>query len=211
MSSRALVSAAVTRTEVMWEQLIGYVGFRGGALILFGVAYVGVGMGIVASPAAAPELFYSQLPVIFRALLWIGVGLFSLLAAIVEKPRWQNAGFGALFVPTGERLAAYLGALVDPIDNALIVAIGTAFLFLMVCILVGLMSPEWRRRAVGAGVVTAAVLNTLMLIPALMGHLQLRWLAGAMIYSLFSGLIALIASWPEPAPAPAPPDEVVIE
>lgn len=209
MTSHQLLSRMVTGAEQFWDRVIGYIGFRGGALILFGVAYIGVGMGIVASPAAAPELFYAHLPVIFRALLWIGVGLFSLLAAFVEKPRWQNAGFGALFVPTGERLAAYLGALVDPIDNRLIVAIGTAFLVLMICVLVGLVSPEWRRRAIGTGIITATALGTLMLIPALMGSLQLRWLAGSMIYSLFSGLIALIASWPEPSPAQLA--EVVIE
>lgn len=209
MTSHLLLSRMVTGAEQFWECAIGYIGFRGGALILFGVAYVGVGMGIVASPEAAPELFYAHLPVIFRAFLWIGVGMFALLAAFVEKPRWQNAGFGALFIPTGERLAAFLGALVDPIDNRLIVAIGTLFLILMICVLVGLTSPEWRRRAIGTGIITATLLGSLMLIPALMGSLQLRWLAGSMIYALFSGVIALIASWPEPSPAQ--PIEVRVE
>jgi hypothetical protein len=35
----------------------------------------------------------------------------------------------------------------------------------------------------------------------------LRWLSGAVVYALFSGLVTLIAAWPEPSvdPPPSPP------
>jgi hypothetical protein len=93
-----------------WRRTVNWFGFRGAALLIFSATFFGIGVGVLHSPVP-PELFYAAWPVWLRVGLWGGSATLAATAAIVERPRWQAWGFGALFLGPIERSLAYWVAL----------------------------------------------------------------------------------------------------
>lgn len=84
-------------------------GFRGAALLLFGLAFYGLA-ATIQHTHTPPELFYASWPIWTRVLLWAGSATIAVAAAVIHRPRWQGYGFGALFLGPVERCLAYLFA-----------------------------------------------------------------------------------------------------
>jgi hypothetical protein len=76
-------------------------GYRGGDLLLFGGVYVAIGLSVLSDPGYIEELVHTHLPLWFRLFLWVGFGIFAMLAAF--KPRLRALGFAALAIPPAER------------------------------------------------------------------------------------------------------------
>lgn len=98
------------RGRRLWAKAVAWFGFRGAALVIFALMFVGIGVGVMYNPAA-PELFYAHWPLWFRVSLWGGSAALAAAAAIVERPKWQSVGFAALFLGPLERSLAYWVAL----------------------------------------------------------------------------------------------------
>lgn len=159
----SVVEAAKRRTRATWTEiklwppirlwgiLARRLGYRGLALVLFALAFVGIGVGLPSAPPAPPELLYSLIPLPIRVGVWIGCGVVALAGALSHRETWQDRGFAVLLVPLlGERLLSYVGAVLVEDDT-------------------------------------------------------LRWFSGGFVWFLFSGLVTLIAAWPEPTTATDPP------
>jgi hypothetical protein len=200
-----MIFDAIGRTA---RRVVRYIGFRGAALILFALSYIGIGIGIIGNPQTDSGLVHTMLPIWLRVSLWCGSGLIALAAAVV-CPRWQSIGFGVLFLPPAQRALSYAIELVrDLVEHpaGIYVLAGGV---LLLCGLVGCVavatSGEPRRvrvRAawgIGVGALGLAVLIAWVI---LTGQLSLRWVSGSAIYSLFCALVMLISAWPEPPPMP---------
>jgi hypothetical protein len=128
----------------LWAMFTRRFGYRGIALTLFALAFVGIGLGTPYSPPAPPELLYSLIPIWVRVVVWIGCGVVAFVGAVSRRDEWQSWGFAVLLIPLlGERLLSYVGAVLVE-DNTM------------------------------------------------------RWAAGGFVWFLFTGIVTLIAAWPEP-------------
>ncbi len=123
---------------------IRWLGYRGCALMMFGLIWVFLGVAVLANNDANPVLFHTHFPIWFRFSIWAGAGVLAIIAAITHD-QWEwtgHIGFGALFIGPGERALSY----------------------------------GW----------------------AMVSEPNIRWLAATSVYLLLSGVILLLASWPEP-------------
>ena len=188
------------------RRVVRYVGFRGAALLLFALAYIGIGVGVLGNPMRESGLLHTMLPEWFRVALWVGAGVFAIVSAVI-CPRWQSIGFGVLFVPPAQRALSYEIELVrDLLEHSagpFVLAGGVA----LIAILIGGISvatsgsPRHRRiRGVWVTLAAAAALTALIVGVILAGMLSLRWVSGTAVYALFCALVMLISAWPEPPP-----------
>ena len=95
-------------------------GRRGGILVLLGVVWVGIGVGVGYDTAiidGAQGLFHLLIPTPLRIALWVVCGTIAVFAGIVRAPKWQGAGFAALVVPVTQRALSYLGGMFMEVYN----------------------------------------------------------------------------------------------
>ena len=101
-------------------------GFRGLALILFGIMFVLIGVGVTFNPARVTGLFYTYLPLWTRVGLWAGAGMMAIIGAIrpgLGEKHWPGRterppvaeimGFSALAIAPTERALSFLWGLID--------------------------------------------------------------------------------------------------
>jgi hypothetical protein len=122
------------RLRALFEVPERLIGFRGTALLLFALTYVGIGLSIPHSTTSL-ALYHTQLPEWFRMTLWLGCAGLAILAVFVSKPRWQGRGFFALLLPSGERFTSYMGGVLFDPDQHLRWVGGAFVYFLLTCIL----------------------------------------------------------------------------
>lgn len=86
------------------------IGHRAAFLLMFGLIFCILGIGVVLSPSPPnPLLFHTQLPTPVRVTLWCGSGLIAIASA---RSSYQWVGFVALAPPAIERTLSYLSAIV---------------------------------------------------------------------------------------------------
>lgn len=87
-----------------WRRPI--VGRRGAVLILLGLTWITLGLGIIYEPAAyVRELFHLRTYPPARVLLWIGTGAVAILCALHRRTR--DYGFPLLYLMPTFRLVSY--------------------------------------------------------------------------------------------------------
>lgn len=81
-------------------------GKRGGFLLITGIVWLAFGIGYVLEPGTQSRIKgFAWLPTWLNAdelgWIWVIAGLIALTASVSghQRPRWENAGFGALIVP----------------------------------------------------------------------------------------------------------------
>jgi hypothetical protein len=89
---------------------LGWIGFRGAALLIFGIIYVFMGVAITFNPAPDPTLFHTQIPLPIRILIWAGAGAVAIVAAFL--PRLEVIGFALLFIGPAERFLSFGWAMI---------------------------------------------------------------------------------------------------
>lgn len=109
-------------------------GFRGTALLLFALAYVGVGLSIPNQPPTSTVLYDSLIPVSTRVAFWCLCALFGIFAVFYRKPLWQGRGFGVLLLPAGERFTSYVGGMIFDVHPLRWLA-GAAIYFILTAVL----------------------------------------------------------------------------
>lgn len=92
-----------------------HIGYRGAALIIFGLMYIGIGVGTTYSAVKDPHIWYTTWPMWLRVTEWCSTGGFAILAAAT--------GVGSL------KTAAFVGLYIGPVLRAcsLIVAVAIHF------------------------------------------------------------------------------------
>ena len=104
-----------------WPRLrLGRLGYRGAALLMFGLIYVFIGLAVLTNTEVNPVLFHTQLPIWFRILIWSGAGGVATVAALAKRrwPTMAHVGFGVLVIGPGERMLSYGRALIgEPAFN----------------------------------------------------------------------------------------------
>lgn len=114
---RALGTWRVWPPVKLWGLFARRFGYRGIALFLFALGFIGIGLGLPYAPAPPPQLFYSHFPIEVRVVLWAGSGAIGIIGAISRRPEWQDRGFAILLLPLFERLLANVFALVVQPDT----------------------------------------------------------------------------------------------
>ena len=92
----------------MWNRIKAGPHHRARVLILLGIIWVIIGIGILTQPPRRVGLIYEQLPLEARALIWILPGLAGVIGALWR--RLDSLAWGVLIVPAAERASAYLWA-----------------------------------------------------------------------------------------------------
>jgi hypothetical protein len=90
---------------------LGWFGFRGAALLIFGIIYVFMGVAITFNRTVDPALIHTQIPFPIRVAIWSGAGVIAILAAFM--PRWEIIGFALLFIGPAERFLSFAVALIS--------------------------------------------------------------------------------------------------
>ena len=71
---------------------------RSGWLILWGIAWVAYGLAVHDAPQAASLPLYATVPTAWQGIAWVGVGVVSILSALVPRfPR--TVGFALAVIP----------------------------------------------------------------------------------------------------------------
>jgi hypothetical protein len=99
------------RPDVPVRLRLGWLGYRGAALIIFGIVFVLMGLAVTFNPTPDPALWHTLIPLPIRIFIWSGAGAVSILGALL--PRWETLGFCALFIGPFERFLSFAGALIS--------------------------------------------------------------------------------------------------
>jgi hypothetical protein len=95
----------------MWTEYRTRLGRRGSFLLLLGLCWVGVGVGIFFGPATTEQgaqyLPHEHLPHWLRLVLWAGTGLVAIGYCLKEPPGTDTIGFVTLSLMPLERVASY--------------------------------------------------------------------------------------------------------
>lgn len=99
-------------------------GKRGEVLVVFGVLWLVIGLGVLVNPRdISPTLLHAQLPIPARIGLWWLAGLLAIVTATRE--RWQWIGYTALILPPAIRALSYVLSVVFNLPDSPITIAGT--------------------------------------------------------------------------------------
>jgi hypothetical protein len=111
MASHSSLHWLIRRPPPRIKIRLGWFGYRGAALLIFGIIYVFMGVAITFNRAVDPALIHTQIPFPIRIAIWSGAGMVAILAAFL--PRWEIIGFALLFIGPAERFLSFSVALLS--------------------------------------------------------------------------------------------------
>lgn len=82
-------------------------GFRGALLILFGLTWIILGIGVIAIGGEVPNLPHTLVPTQIRCALWVASGVIAIIAG-VRRTRLDKIGWVALYFMPALKSASYL-------------------------------------------------------------------------------------------------------
>lgn len=99
-----------------WPRPLSQIGNRGKMLIVFGLAWVILGLGIPAETFSGLRIevaYHLGIPATLRAWIWCASGASAIFVAFRPKGVSDALGWVALYLPPGLRFTSYLIAWID--------------------------------------------------------------------------------------------------
>lgn len=113
------------------DRLVAHVGHRGIVLMLMGVIWIAMGVGILTSPLGPRGLVFEHAPQWSRAVFWMLPGAVSLVASMWR--RWDTTAWWMLIAPPFAWSLSYAwGWVTSTVDRAWLGAILYGALWLLV-------------------------------------------------------------------------------
>ena len=92
---------------------VGQIGRRGAMLLVFGVLWMVVGVGVLDSSGVHAELLHERLPSWVRGGVWVVTGALAVFYAFRPPGLSDRVGFASLYIMPAVRVLSYTMAWID--------------------------------------------------------------------------------------------------